>query len=430
ALYHCNNCQKDISNTVRIKCAVCSDFDLCLECFSVGVQIHPHRNDHAYRVVDNLSFPLFHPDWGADEELLILEGVDMFGLGNWAAVAEHVGTKGAADCQQHYTSVYINSPAFPEPTPLASMANVNQLQSPMQHVYRSASQRGRANGPPNEFPLMLFAQVGPNQSELTGYNAKRHEFDPEFDQDAELLIAELEFQEEDSPEERAEKVRLVEVYNARLSGREERRAFIRDRGLLNVKRMQGAERRRTAYEREFHARLRPLARYQPQPDHEVFVEGLLLEARLRARLLELKEMRRAGVRTFTEAEVYEADRKRRALEERGARGDRLHARHPLRSDADDAAILAQLAAWRARRGVALDITALPGLDALSAKERELCASVRMLPGQYLSVKAAMLREAARRDGQHLPRSEARTMFRLEPSRALRVYDLLAAAGWL
>jgi hypothetical protein len=65
-----------------------------------------------------------------------------------------------------------------------------------------------------------------------------------------------------------------------------------------------------------------------------------------------------------------------------------------------------------------------------AQERELCASVRMLPGQYLSVKAAMLREAARRDGQHLPRSEARTMFRLEPSRALRVYDLLAAAGWI
>ncbi len=48
---------------------------------------------------------------------------------------------------------------------------------------------------------------------------------------------------------------------------------------------QAAERRRTSYEREFHARLRPLARYQPQPDHEVFVEGLLLEARLRARIL-------------------------------------------------------------------------------------------------------------------------------------------------
>jgi len=64
ALYHCNYCQKDISNTVRIKCAVCADFDLCLECFSVGAEVTPHRSDHAYRVVDCLSFPLYHPDWG------------------------------------------------------------------------------------------------------------------------------------------------------------------------------------------------------------------------------------------------------------------------------------------------------------------------------------------------------------------------------
>ena len=48
---------------------------------------------------------------------------------------------------------------------------------------------------------------------------------------------------------------------------------------------QGIERRRTPRDREFHAKLRPLAKYQPQPQHEVMVEGLLLEARLRARLL-------------------------------------------------------------------------------------------------------------------------------------------------
>lgn len=63
-LYHCNYCQKDISHVVRVKCAVCPDFDLCLECFSVGVELLPHRNDHAYRLVDNLSFPLYEPGWG------------------------------------------------------------------------------------------------------------------------------------------------------------------------------------------------------------------------------------------------------------------------------------------------------------------------------------------------------------------------------
>ena len=49
---------------MRIKCAVCPDFDLCLECFSVGAEVTPHASSHAYRVVDSLTFPLFHPDWG------------------------------------------------------------------------------------------------------------------------------------------------------------------------------------------------------------------------------------------------------------------------------------------------------------------------------------------------------------------------------
>lgn len=70
----------------------------------------------------------FHVCLQADEELLLLEGVDMAGLGNWAAVAEHVGTKGQDSCRQHYYDIYINSPAFPEPVPAPSMAFIDKLQ--------------------------------------------------------------------------------------------------------------------------------------------------------------------------------------------------------------------------------------------------------------------------------------------------------------
>jgi hypothetical protein len=71
-LYHCDYCHKDLSHVPRIKCAVCPDFDLCLECFSVGAQTWPHANDHAYRVVDNLSFPLYHPEWGVSPTVVVL----------------------------------------------------------------------------------------------------------------------------------------------------------------------------------------------------------------------------------------------------------------------------------------------------------------------------------------------------------------------
>jgi transcriptional adapter 2-alpha len=46
----------------------------------------PHKADHDYRVIDNLNFPLFSADWGADEEILLLEAIELFGLGNWTEV--------------------------------------------------------------------------------------------------------------------------------------------------------------------------------------------------------------------------------------------------------------------------------------------------------------------------------------------------------
>uniref|UniRef100_A0A2P2M3L8 Transcriptional adaptor n=1 Tax=Rhizophora mucronata TaxID=61149 RepID=A0A2P2M3L8_RHIMU len=51
ALYHCNYCNKDITGKIRIKCAVCPDFDLCIECFSVGAEVTPHKCNHPYRVM-------------------------------------------------------------------------------------------------------------------------------------------------------------------------------------------------------------------------------------------------------------------------------------------------------------------------------------------------------------------------------------------
>ncbi|XP_028115819.1 transcriptional adapter ADA2-like isoform X4 [Camellia sinensis] len=115
ALYHCNYCNKDISGMIRIKCIMCPDFDLCVECFSVGAELNPHKSNHPYRVMDNLSFPLICSDWNADEEILLLEGIEMYGLGNWTEVAEHVGTKSKAQCIDHYNAIYMNSPCFPLP---------------------------------------------------------------------------------------------------------------------------------------------------------------------------------------------------------------------------------------------------------------------------------------------------------------------------
>lgn len=48
-------------------------------------------------------------------ELLLLQGISLQGLGNWQAIAEHVGTRTKEEVEKHYTEVYLNSSTWPLP---------------------------------------------------------------------------------------------------------------------------------------------------------------------------------------------------------------------------------------------------------------------------------------------------------------------------
>ena len=45
--FNCNYCQEELPG-LRIKCAECLDFDMCLVCFSSGAQLGKHKNNHKY----------------------------------------------------------------------------------------------------------------------------------------------------------------------------------------------------------------------------------------------------------------------------------------------------------------------------------------------------------------------------------------------
>lgn len=56
---------------------------------------------------------------------------------------------------------------------------------------------------------------GPSLVELSGYNAKRREFDPEYDNDAEQLLSDMDFKEADTEEEHELKLRILRIYSKR-----------------------------------------------------------------------------------------------------------------------------------------------------------------------------------------------------------------------
>ena len=63
----------------------------------------------------------------------------------------------------------------------------------------------------------------------------REEFDVEYDNEAELLLAEMEFMEDDTEEEIRVKEEILLIFNERLQKREERKRFVIENDLLNIK---------------------------------------------------------------------------------------------------------------------------------------------------------------------------------------------------
>ena len=139
----------------------------------------------------------------------------------------------------------------------------------------------------------------------------RGDFDIEHDNEAEAILADMDFVEGEHATETELKLKILEIYNAKLDERERRKQFVIERGLLEYKRMLAVERRRPKEEREVYDALRPFARFLSSQEFEDLVRGIVLEHRLRKRIAQLQEYRRAGIRNLAEAQEYETAKKKR-----------------------------------------------------------------------------------------------------------------------
>ncbi|GMI83442.1 homolog of yeast ADA2 2A [Hibiscus trionum] len=517
ALYHCNYCNKDLSGMVRIKCAVCPDFDLCVECFSVGAEISPHKSNHPYRVMDNLSFPLICPDWNADEEILLLEGIEMYGFGNWAEVAEHVGTKSKTQCIDHFNAIYMNSPCFPLPDlshvlgksreELLAMAKGNgqvkkEFTTHGELTLKPESPSGakvkyeapRKEDPSHQSSSSLTGEIGshidsscggntflgvgkktsnmvqnkdgikveepqsdrsisekkprvlteeePSMTELSGYNSKRQEFEIEYDNDAEQLLADMEFKDTDTKAEHELKLHVLHIYAKRLDERKCRKDFILERNLLYPNPF---ERNLSPEEREIYQRYKVFMRFHSKEEHQELLKSVIEEHRIVKRIQELQEARAAGCRTTAEANKFIEQKRKKETEEnaqrlkesvqagpsgkvllhgspRGVvRGYTYTGLQPFGKESSTVmgqTTISTLDDW--------DINGFIGADLLSDTEKQLCSEIRILPSHYLSMLQTLSMEIMK--GNISKKSDAHNLFKVEPSKVDRVYEMLVNKG--
>lgn len=140
----------------------------------------------------------------------------------------------------------------------------------------------------------------------------RGDFDVEWDDDAEELIADLVISPDDSPEEVQLKSRLLEVYNARLKRRDAVKDFLFDRQMLDFTSLKSTDRRGTRDEKELAARLRVFSRLLEKTEYEAFQHSIMTEYRISKDVYKYAQSRKNGVRNLSEVDIYEVERRVRA----------------------------------------------------------------------------------------------------------------------
>lgn len=139
---------------------------------------------------------------------------------------------------------------------------------------------------------------------MLGYQPKRGDFEQEYDMDAELLLADMEFFEDDTPENVELKNSVIELYNGRLDERIRRKKFVIERGLLNLKQVQKFERKRSKEDREIINKMKIFARFNTAEEHADLVHSILKERVLRETIMQLKYFRSKGLTNMDQIEKF------------------------------------------------------------------------------------------------------------------------------
>jgi hypothetical protein len=176
-------------------------------------------------------------------------------------------------------------------------------------------------------------------AELAGFMPRRGDFDIEWDNDAEQLVADMEFLPGEPPQDRELKLKVLAIYNAKLEEREKRKRFVLSRKLYDYRSIQQEEEKLPQDERDLIHRMRLFERFHTPTEHKQFISDLLKAKRLRKEVAKLQMYRRIGIRTLAEAEKYELDKSRRSFHKathRQKAADAMNAADAAASNAGDA----------------------------------------------------------------------------------------------
>ncbi|KAL5148302.1 Transcriptional adapter ADA2a [Glycine soja] len=188
------------------------------------------------RSMDNLSFPLICPDWNADEEMLLLEDLShVMGKSKEELFAMMTGHEAKKEFSLTTELTLKEEPPFAdginyEESKKEEINNqtMSRLTSACGKAYSSTVKKASSviqnNGVKVEVEshadrnigqkkLKLSGEDRPSMTDLSGYSFKQEEFDVEYDNDAEQVLAVMEFKDTDTEAEYEMKLQVLHIYS-------------------------------------------------------------------------------------------------------------------------------------------------------------------------------------------------------------------------
>ncbi|XP_011162041.2 transcriptional adapter 2-alpha isoform X2 [Solenopsis invicta] len=411
-----------------IRCAVCTEVEICPSCFAKGCEIGEHKNDHDYVIIKN-EFPLIDgSNWTAKHELELLDVLQQCGLGNWTDVGRRMQGKSAEECKTHYLQHYIDNQTLPGlPKIKESRASLFSCE-PIPYMYKLQD----VEDPPR------FALNTVNSRFLSGYNAARSDFEVNFDNHAESLVSDLElneFQPRDDAYElgQALQTAIVQAYNNRLRERMRRWKIIREHGLISFRKIiSSIQKYDNTITRPFAERLLIFMQLVDGMEFDFLMEGLHRAGELKNHINRLLEFRQNGLKHFYSVPMFQKLSQLRQENERERKQYMSNPEYSWRSLLPDSYVASCnspiLRNTQRRTAPPLVIKGLLGYEELSVDEKELCSVVRLVPASYLDFKQMLIME--NKKNGYLRLAQARILLRIDVNKTRKIYDFLVEQGYI
>jgi transcriptional adapter 2-alpha len=355
---------------------------------------------------------------------------------------------------------------------------------------RREAQKNAAPLPPKTKPT---ASV-PSCHEIQGYMPGRLEFETEYANEAEEAVQLMQFDPGDGLNPRTGelepemelKLTVMDIYNARLTQRVDRKKVMFEHNLLEYRNNSKLEKNRSKDERDVLNKAKPFARMMNHDDFQSFCTGLVDELNLRQAIAQLQEWRNLRIGDLRSGEKYESekatriqksipmgsmDRERLATQQRAKQNTQpdppsgaallVAPELPFRPAGQEAPSETNgeskpqtnghtngLPNGDTPNGVSTPVKQkfvsqpisgvqplplsqdnAPDIHLLTPEEVELCKVSRIQPKPYLMIKEQVLKEALKGNGA-LKKKQVKEICRLDGQKGGRIFDFFINSGWI